>query len=227
MDEAVRVGIIDATTGTYNNLKTGERYPIPIAMTAGFIIVESTQTKKTEEKTQGVGVVTVKMNRAPVTRNTKPYTITQVIDPRTDEEISVDEAERRGVFSKETGIWSNPATSEKFAIQDAIDCGGLKVEYGEQEEEPEEAGVDIKHFAVFGVLDRRKDKRVPFHEAAKQGLIDKEEGTYYDNKEGKTLDVVEAFRLGFVKARTIEDPSQVEFYLNKNLSGSTDSLNSN
>ena len=61
MDEAVRVGIIDATTGTYNNLKTGERYPIPIAMTAGFIIVESTQTKKTEEKTQGVGVVTVKV----------------------------------------------------------------------------------------------------------------------------------------------------------------------
>ena len=38
MDEAVARGIIDQASGVYNNLKTGEKYPIPVAMNAGFII---------------------------------------------------------------------------------------------------------------------------------------------------------------------------------------------
>ena len=62
MDEAISRGIIDAESGVYHNLMTGDTYPIPIAMTAGLIVVESTQTKKTKEKTQGVGVVTVKVS---------------------------------------------------------------------------------------------------------------------------------------------------------------------
>lgn len=163
IDEAVSRGILDTESGIYKNLRTGEQYPIPIAMTAGLIIVESMQTKKSEEKKAAVGLVTVR-----VKQETRPYTVLHVIDPRNDDQISVEEAEKRGVFSKESGKWGNPSTGEEMNINDAIDCGGLKVEYDEDATDAGEPEVSTKHFAVFGVLDRRRDRRVPFFEACKQ-----------------------------------------------------------
>ena len=38
MDEAVRRGIIDQNSGVYKDLQTGQEYPIPVAMNAGFIV---------------------------------------------------------------------------------------------------------------------------------------------------------------------------------------------
>ena len=38
MAEAIKKGIINQTEGTYYNLKTGESYPIPVAMNAGLIV---------------------------------------------------------------------------------------------------------------------------------------------------------------------------------------------
>lgn len=39
MQEAVLKGIINSSSGTYVNTLTGEQWPIPVAMNAGFIKV--------------------------------------------------------------------------------------------------------------------------------------------------------------------------------------------
>ena len=57
-----------------------------------------------------------------------------------------------------------------MTIENAIDCGGFIVEYDEEAEvtEPE---ISEKTFAVFGVLDRKAGKRLPFHEAMEKGTF--------------------------------------------------------
>ena len=41
MQKAVMLGIINSANGTYVNSVTGETYPIPVAMNAGLIKVQS------------------------------------------------------------------------------------------------------------------------------------------------------------------------------------------
>ena len=63
--------------GTYHDLKTGDRYPIPVAMNAGLINVDVITTKKSKEKVFSVGIITVKTERTPP----KPYKVLAVQVP--------------------------------------------------------------------------------------------------------------------------------------------------
>jgi len=147
------------------------------------------------------------------------------MDPRTDEELTIPDAIEKGVFDEDRKRWCNPDTGEEMTIENAIDCGGFIVEYDESAEvtEPES---NQKTFAVFGVLDRKGGKRLPFHEAVERELIDKEEGIYFDTLTGEKMNVVEAFKHNYVRGRVIEDPKQLDYYLSKTMSGSHESLNS-
>ena len=59
----------------YYDLKTGDRYPIPVAMNAGLINVDFITTKKSKEKVFSVGIITVKTERIPP----KPYKVLSVM----------------------------------------------------------------------------------------------------------------------------------------------------
>ena len=225
MDEAVKRGVVDPNKGLYCDDRRGVNMPIAEAMQKGFILVESTQTKKTREMVQAVGVVTVTF-----TRETRPYTIRRVLDPRNDMEITVDEARELDIFSADRGVWRNPDTGEETSIENAIDCGGLIVDY-DAEASVGELDVTTKTFAVYGVMDRKQGKRLPFYEASQRGLIDKEAGKYMDNLTGKAMSVVDALKLGYLKARIVTDPDSMDLgqlsrQLSKQLSVSSDSINS-
>ena len=49
IETAVSRGILNQTEGIYNNFKTGEKYPIAVAMNAGFIIGEDFNAKKNRQ----------------------------------------------------------------------------------------------------------------------------------------------------------------------------------
>jgi len=217
MDDAIRKGIVNQSRGVYINPKTHEEIPIPTAMAQGFIIVESTQTKKTRESKQAVGLVTVKY-----TRETRPYTVKAIMDPRTDVQISVSKAIEEGIYDSTRERWCNPDTGEEMSVENAIDCGGFLVDY-DPNAETKEPEVSEKTFAVFGVLDRKNGKRLPFHEASEKGLIDKEEGVYVDSLTGDQMHVVDAFKKNYVRGRVIEDPKQLEVYLSEGFHRSRDS----
>ena len=46
---------------------------------------------------------------------------------------------------------------------------------------------DACAYAVRDVLDRKQNKMVSFTEAVSRGLIDKETGAYWDNKDNQTI----------------------------------------
>lgn len=50
-----------------------------------------------------------------------------------------------------------------------------------------EAEVVSKTFAVYSVVDQRKKNRLPFSEAVKLQLLDKETGTYWHNVTGEKV----------------------------------------
>ena len=100
----------------------------------GLIKVESSRKKAAKEQHHSVGILTIT-----ITRETRPYTITAVIDPRTEESLTIEEASLRGVYDAEKECYCNPDSGERVELADAIDMGGLEVEFDPEEEatEPE------------------------------------------------------------------------------------------
>jgi hypothetical protein len=213
-------GIINQEKGVYCNLVLNEEYPLPVAMNAGFIIVESTQTNASKEETQAVGIVTVK-----ITRETRPYTIITVLDTESNEQIPVADAVDKGSFDPQSEKWRNRATEQEVSVQDAIDMEYLMVEYAEDGEHAEPEVIE-RTFAIYGVMDRDAKRRIPFKDAVDKGIIDQDAGLYYDSETKENINITEAMGKGWVKARVVTDPAEVEEFMSKRLSGSTDSLNS-
>lgn len=59
-------GIINPEEGIYVNPSTGEKCPIPAAMSKGLIKVSFTTTKRSREKKSSIGIITVKTIREQV-----------------------------------------------------------------------------------------------------------------------------------------------------------------
>ncbi|CAH1782084.1 unnamed protein product [Owenia fusiformis] len=199
MKDAVKRGIINPKLGMYINRKTGEKMPIPMAMTQGLILVEAKKTEKTAEKKQSLGIL-----KLTIRRETKPYTVMGVIDYRNDEELTIDEAIDAGIYDEENGYYINPETKEKIALADAIDLGLLTVEFDELDES--ESEVITNTYAISAVVDKKKKTRVTFQDAITSGLIDKEEGVYYDTETMEKIELSDALKKGYLKATLVQDP---------------------
>lgn len=73
------------------NIVTGETMSFQEAMGMGDIIVEFKSQKKIREEKSSYGIITVKTSV-----ETRPYTVTGAIDPKTEMELNVDEAYKKG-----------------------------------------------------------------------------------------------------------------------------------
>lgn len=202
LKEAIMLGVIRPDDGVYVNTATGETTPIPVAMGSGLIKVSLSKMRRTTEKKSSIGIITVKTIR----ETTRPYTILSVKDTKTDEELTPDEATKRGILKEAEGLYLDGKTGEKRLITEAADAGLVKVEYiGEQPE----AEVISTTYAVRAVVDRKEKKTVTFSEAVKRGIIEKDTGNFVDTETGEKLYVGDAIVRGFLKARIVEDPTSL------------------
>lgn len=199
--DAIVKGIVDQENGLYVNKATGEKVSIPEAMNQGQIKVEYVSTRRTEEKVKAVGLITIK------TMKERPYKITKVIDGRTGERIDLEEAKIRGVVDIENDIYNVHYSGEELSIDMAIDGGWILVEYEDNSTEPQ---WEIKTFAISAVVDQRLKKKVPFYDAVRRGLIEKDTGNYVNNVTRERIYVTEAIRLGFLKAKQVDDASGLD-----------------
>lgn len=198
-NDAIMAGIINAAEGVYVNPVTYERYPIPVAMTAGLIKVSFTTTKRTREKKSTIGIITVKTTREAV----RPYKILTVKNLKTGEDLEQKAASKIGLIDEQRGIYKNMATGREMLISDAIEAGHVKVEYSEDKDEPETV---TKAYAVRAVVDRRAKTTVTFQEAVRRGILLKESCEFRDTQTGNTMYIGDAIMRGFLKARQIDNP---------------------
>lgn len=202
LQEAIMLGVIRPDDGVYVNTTTGETIPIPVAMGSGLIKVTLSKMKRSTEKKSSIGIITVKTTR----EETRPYTILSVKDTKTDEELTPDEATKRGILKEAQGLYVDSKTGNKVLITEAADAGLVKVEYfGEQPV----AQVVSTTYAVRAVVDRKEKKTVTFSEAVKRGIIEKDTGNYVDTETGEKMYVGDAIMRGFLKARIVDDPSSL------------------
>lgn len=203
LQEAIMLGIIDQTNNTYINPDTGEVCSITSAMNDGKIMFEFTSRKKIREEKKSYGIISIK-----TTKENRPYTISHVVDPSTDKEMTMSQAVSKGILNKADSTYKTE-TGELISIDDAISSGLVKVEYQNGGDHPE-AESTTRTYAVHGVLDKRINQKVSFADALNKGLLDREKGEYVDNVTNERLPVLDAIMKGFIKARIVTDTSKLD-----------------
>ncbi|XP_059163588.1 dystonin-like isoform X2 [Physella acuta] len=203
LQDAIMLGIVDQATNQYINPKTGQSMSMTDAMNEGSVLMEFVSKKKIREEKNSYGLITIK-----ITKETRPYSITGVIDPKTEEKLSVTQAAALNILDTHSSTYRTES-GDKIPIADAIHSGLVIVEYQEGEEliKPETV---TKTYAVHGVVDQKKKTKVSFSDAIRDGLLAKDTGEYVNNVTKERVGVHEAIMKGFIKARIIADPSKLE-----------------
>ncbi|XP_053404191.1 uncharacterized protein LOC123554321 isoform X4 [Mercenaria mercenaria] len=202
LTEAVLAGIIDQASSRYVNIVTGESVSLQEAMAMGDIVVEFKSQKKIREEKSSYGIITIKTSV-----ETRPYTILSVIDPKTEKEISVQSAYRKGILSKINACYKTE-TGEEISVTDAIQSGLVKAEFHGEEQQGEEE--ETKTYAVNAVCDQKRKTKVPFQEAMDMGLLDAEEGVYVNNVTKERIPITDAIMSGLIKAKIVTDTSKLD-----------------
>jgi len=201
LDQAVSQGVLDQVKNLYINPRSGVTMSVRDAMNEGRIMVEILSVKKIREEKSSYGILTITIHK-----ESRAYTIKAVLDPATDDKMTLDQAVRKGILDSRSTTYTTES-GEKLQIADAIHSGLVIVEYHGAEGAGEEV---TKTYAVHGVVDQKKKAKVSFAEATRDGLLDKDTGEYVNNVTGGRVHTLEAIQKGFIKAR-VTDPSKLDF----------------
>src|SRR6218665_281053 len=196
--EALSAGVIDPGRGVYVNLSSGKSMAIPLAMSEGLIKVEYVSTKRSAERTEAVGLITI---RTQIDHH--EYLITGAFDALTGERVGADEARRRGLINEPGDWYLIGTTGERLPLIKAIDQGWVFAsDAGGSGGEPT---YEVHTYAVREVRDHARQVNVNFAEAVLRGLIDRETGDFVNNLTGERLHVVDAIQKGSLQAKLVED----------------------
>lgn len=203
--DAVAEGIVDHQTGLYTNPSTGHSMTISAAMTEGLIQVDYATTTTTDEKVESIGLITIRTQI-----DNHEYTITGAVDTSTGESVDADEARRREAIDETAGHFVDLVTGTRYPLDEAIERGWVFVHYDASDNASAAAAAaefETKTYAVSAVVDQALKKPVPFVEAIRRGLIDRQTGNYMNNVSGDRVFAADAIRRGFFKAVVVDDPT--------------------
>jgi len=204
LQQAVMLGIVDQDSNKYINPNTGASMSMPDAMNEGRIMMEIVSRKKIREENNSYGIMTIK-----TTKETRDFTITGVIDPATEEKLTVSQAAERNIIDAQKTTYRTEK-GEQMAILDAVHSGLVMVEYHDDESQNQHSDVVEKTYAVYGVVDQKKKAKVSFGDAMRDCLLDRDTGEYINNVTNVKVPAHEAIMRGFIKARVVADPSKLE-----------------
>ncbi len=191
--EAIDRGILDLDRGLYVNPRTGETMSLHEAYERGLIIA-----RETDETDTG------RISSATATLERKSLNIRAVVDTRTNEHISVEEAIARGIIDKEVCSYTNLRTGEILTIQQAIDRGYILTGDGRPL-----AGIvsdifETKSFTIKSVIDPRTGEEIPIADAVRHKIVDKNKGEYLNLQTDEIIPVAEAIQKGLIITQPIE-----------------------
>ncbi|ESO01367.1 hypothetical protein HELRODRAFT_192313 [Helobdella robusta] len=203
LDDAIYKGIIVPASGVYRDTKKGEDIPIQVAMSQGLIKVTFSSRKIEKEQKSSVGILTIKSLK----ETTRPYSIQLARDTSAGKDLNLAEALEKKIIDLERSTFFDTACKKTISLNEAINKKLLAVQYLEEAKEPEQI---IKRYAVRAVVDRKNKKTVPFDEAVRQGLIDKDNGYFYDNVTNEKIYVGDALVKGFLKAKQVTESEAMD-----------------
>ena len=224
--KAIAEGILDQSRGLYINPQTGESMALSDAIDKRLVLAQSAEAMSDDpleraeissihiaDETEHFETTYVE----DISSETVTLSIQSVIDPRTMEMVSYDDAVQTGILNIRTGSYVNPVTRETMTITSAMEKGLIhgEVTSKTREEDIMKSIVSAEHVSfpidtITSVVDSRTGKEISLMKAIQQGLINKENGTYLDYKTGKETDLQEALEKGLIQQSKHSDAAQLE-----------------
>ncbi|KAK3083433.1 hypothetical protein FSP39_022457, partial [Pinctada imbricata] len=144
----------------------------------------------------------------------KPFTITGVVDPRTRQKLSVFQAMAQGILDQANGTYTDPTTGKSMSIPEAIRKGLVTVDTRENLTNgdtvdgfsPMRNTLESQTFPVAGVIDPRTGEWIGVKEALTAGILDQRTNKYKNIVTGEELDFLEAVKNGYL----IVDPNSLD-----------------
>lgn len=146
---------------------------------------------------------------------TSSFVITSVLDPRTNEEISFDEAIGKGIINQREGTYVNTRTRESVPIQMAMNAGKIKVEVTTTKKTAERRKdlalitiktiIESRPFVVRAVIDAKTEKRLDVDEAVKTKILDQKRRIYVNSITKEELTLADALDSGLLEVEFEKD----------------------
>ena len=221
--KAIEEGILDQKMENYINKLTGEIIPLNDAIDRKLVIAQAAAIAgSTSSSTESIHInpdeeVTESNLIEEISTETVTFSITNVIDPRTMEMMSYDDAVLYGVLDLPKGLYVNPMTRESMPINVALDKGLIHGEVTSKTKSEDlmhsSVSADSKNFPfrnITSVLDPRNGEEISLDKAMKDGIIDPEKGTYYDARRRQDISLDNAMSKGLIKMSKTTGDEDIE-----------------
>ena len=221
--KALEEGILDQTMEHYINPLTGEVLALNDAIDRKLVIAQAAAiTGSVSSSTESIHInpdeeVTESNLIEEISSETVTFSINNVIDPRTMEMMSYDEAVLYGVLDLPKGLYVNPMTGESMPINVALDKGLIHGEVTSKTKSEDlmhsSVSADSQAFPlrnITSVLDPRNGEEISLDKAIKDRIIDPEKATYYDMRRRENISLDKALSKGFIKLSKATDADDIE-----------------
>ncbi|XP_041359572.1 microtubule-actin cross-linking factor 1, isoforms 1/2/3/5-like isoform X3 [Gigantopelta aegis] len=221
---AIEEGILDQANGIYYNPITKKSMQLSEAIDNNLVLVETTKSTDETDRSSITSIhITDEQESSDcilvedIHTETMTLSISKVIDPRTMEMVSYNDAVLSGILNVNEGVYFNPATGETMAITTAMEKGLIHGEVTDKtrEEELMRSSVVSEKPAfslkmITSVIDPRTGKQISVGRAVREGLVDVDKGTFRDTRTGETIKLEHAFKQGFINPSKHSDVAQLE-----------------
>lgn len=221
--KAVEVGILDSSMEKYINPVTGEVLLLNDAIDKKLVIAQPAAIQRSRSSSnESIHIdaeeEVVESNLVEeISSETVTFSINSVIDPRTMEMMSYDEAVKYRILDVARGLYRNPMTGESTPINVALEKGLIHGEVTSKvrEDDKLQSSVDTSHLSfplkkVTSVVDQRDGSDISLAKAVKDGIIDVENGTYFDVNTIQNIPLEIALKRGYLKLSKTTDASDLE-----------------
>jgi hypothetical protein len=172
--EAIKLGLFNSQTLTYYNPLTDERVNLNKAYERGFVIGHYTTTRVSNHTTNTTTTATqqqLEKAHRHEEKTQKSVFIVDVLDPRTDQALNLDEAIRQGLFDYKKGIYRHPVSGEVLTINEAINQGFINTASTESSDDQQlkqkslgnKGGSQVIPVGDFGIDKQVKSIRTKFN----------------------------------------------------------------
>ncbi|OWF34915.1 Dystonin [Mizuhopecten yessoensis] len=197
LPEAVVRGIVDKEGRTYYHKETGKRIPILDAVQEHLVVARDVDSQmKTDE--------TFQTSKQDIITQTKSLKVHTVVDPATQERMSLPEAVRKDVLDLKVGILKNVRTGEEIPLSEGLrqglvqgdDVAGFTSIKGSEVYEQTAETLHLK-----SAFDSETGQFIPIKLAIEKGIIDSHYGKFR-KPNGEIIPVSKAVKEGLIKAES-------------------------
>jgi len=204
-EEAVNRGILDSVNRLYIDSRTGRKMLLHEAYEAGLI--EAAETMPSSMPGQS----------AAVSLEGRSFSIVAVIDPHTNEQLTVTEAVDRHLLDAALSQFVDLYNDRVMSIEEAVSRGYVIVDYDDGGPGPAPVMHDTQSYRIKSVIDPQTGEEIPIADAVRHKIVDKATGTYWNMKTNELIPIDEAIRQGLVITEPVDaavtKTTQFEMYL--------------